>query len=80
MKYDLVGIDGNAFSIIGYTSRAMKETGFTYDEIADYKRSAMKSDYDNLLYVSAQKIDEANERANAAAGYCDYEEDEDEVD
>lgn len=79
MKYDLVGIDGNAFSIIGYTSRAMKETGFTYDEIADYKRSAMKSDYDNLLYVSCQKIDEANERAKAA-GYCDDEEDEDELD
>lgn len=79
MKYNLVGIDGNAFSIIAYTSRAMKETGFTYDEIADYKRSAMKSDYDNLLYVSAQKIDEANERANAA-GYCDDEEDEDELD
>jgi hypothetical protein len=78
MKYDLVGIDGNAFAIIGYTSRAMKETGFTYDEIADYKRSAMKSDYDNLLYVSAQKIDEANERAKAA-GYNDDEEDEDEV-
>lgn len=78
MKYDLVGIDSNAFSIIGYTSRAMKETGFTYDEIADYKRSAMKSDYDNLLYVSAQKIDEANERAKAA-GYNDDEEDEDEI-
>lgn len=79
MKYDLVGIDGNAFSIIGYTSRAMKETGFTYDEIADYKRSAMKSDYDNLLYVSAQKIDEANERAKAA-GHNNDEEDEDELD
>lgn len=75
MKYDLVGINGNAYSIIGYTSRAMKETGFTYDEIADYKRSAMKSDYDNLLYVSAQKIDEVNERVKAS-GYNNDEEDE----
>lgn len=79
MKYDLVGINGNAFAIFAYTSRAMEETGFTRDEIADYQRSAMKSDYDNLLYVSAQKIAKANERAKAA-GYNDNEEDEDELD
>lgn len=76
--YNLFGVDGNAYSIMGYTSRAMKETGFTYDEIAEYKRSAMKSDYDNLLYVSAQKINEANERVKAA-GHNNDEEDEDEL-
>ena len=31
--YDLVGIDGNAFNVMGYVRRAMKECGFSKDEI-----------------------------------------------
>ena len=28
-KYNLVGIDGNAYSIMGYVTDAMKEEGFS---------------------------------------------------
>ena len=35
MKYDLVGIDGNAFSIMGYVVRAMSECCASSLEIID---------------------------------------------
>ena len=39
MKYDLVGVDGNAFSIMGYTSNALKREGLgdLVDEMQDKK-------------------------------------------
>ena len=33
--YDLVGVDGNAFSIMAYVRRAMREQGFSKKEIED---------------------------------------------
>ena len=64
-EYDLVGIDGNAFNIIGYVIKAMKEQGFSNDEIARYKEEATASNYDHLLSVSMQKIDACNSRLNS---------------
>lgn len=63
MKYDLVGIDGNAFVIMGYVTGAMREQKFTKAEIDAYRANAMSSDYDHLLMVSVAKIEECNERA-----------------
>ena len=31
--YTLVGVDGNAYSIMGYTAQAMRRNGFTKEEI-----------------------------------------------
>ena len=59
--YSLVGIDGNAFSIIGYVSKAMKENGFSKHEIKIYQNEAMSGNYDNLLIVSMKMIDKINE-------------------
>ena len=50
MAYNLVGIDGNAYSIMGYVSN-----------IHDYITRATSSDYDNLLRVSIDMIDKLNE-------------------
>ena len=58
--YDLVGIDGNAFNILGYVRRAMKETGFTKDEIEAYTKDATSGDYNHLLVVSMDMIDKCN--------------------
>lgn len=62
MKYDLVGVDGNAFSVMGYTSKALKREGLSnlVDEM--YER-ATSGDYDNLLRVCMEYIDKANEKA-----------------
>ena len=64
-KYDLVGVDGNAFSIMGYVSQAMKNEGFTNEEIKNYRNEATSSDYNNLLYVSLKYIDMCNEKENS---------------
>ena len=63
MKYCLVGVDGNAFAVMGYVVRAMKEVGYCKQEIDDYLTRAKSSDYDNLLCESMAMIDKCNERA-----------------
>ena len=63
-KYDLVGIDGNAFNIMGYVGKAMKECGFSADEIKAYHEEAKSGDYDNLIQVSMKYIDRCNDIAS----------------
>jgi len=63
MEYNLVGQDGNAFALMGYTSNAMKREGFTKEEIADVMANARMSDYDHLLCVLDEAIQKCNERA-----------------
>ena len=61
-KYDLVGIDGNAFSVMGYTARALKNEGMR-DLVDKMHEEATTSDYDNLLRVCMKYVDMANEKA-----------------
>lgn len=64
-KYNLVGIDGNAYSVMGYVRSAMKEQGFTKAEIEEYTKDAMSDDYNHLLCVSMDAVEKCNERAAA---------------
>ena len=73
-KYNLVGVDGNAFSIMGYTSRALKNEGLR-DLVSEMQEKAMSGDYYNLIAVCDEYIDLANEKAEEN-GYAD-EDDED---
>lgn len=62
MKYDLAGINGNAFCVMGYTSEALKREGL--DNLVDeMDEKATSGDYDNLLCVCMEYIDKANEKA-----------------
>ncbi len=45
----LVGEDGNAFSIMGRTTRALKRAGVSEEECDQFRKQAMSGDYDNLL-------------------------------
>ena len=60
-KYNLIGINVNAFCIIGYVQKAMKREHKSEEEIAAYRKSAESSDYDNLLSVSIDMIEKLNE-------------------
>jgi len=60
MKYNLEGINGNAFVIMGYVTNAMKKEKKSEDEIKAYRERAMSSDYQNLLCESMDIIDELN--------------------
>ena len=57
-KYTLVGVDGNAFAIIGYTSRALKNEGLQ-ELIGEMKENAMGGDYQNLLRVCIYYVEKA---------------------
>lgn len=69
-KYDLVGVDGNAYCIMGYTARALKREGLR-DQVDKMYKEATSGDYNNLLMVCMEYIDKANE----AAGDTEEEED-----
>ena len=60
MMYTLVGVDGNAFAVMGYTASALKQTGHK-DLVANMREEAMSGDYENLLAVCMSYIDIANE-------------------
>ena len=59
-KYTLVGIDGNAFSVMGYVSNCMRQEGMSRQDIENYRKEAMSGDYNNLLAVSQDMIDFLN--------------------
>lgn len=60
--YSLEGINGNAFSVMGYVTECMKREGKTKAEIKEYTGDTMSGDYNNLLCVSIDIIDSLNEQ------------------
>ena len=62
MKYNLIGIDGNAYAEMGYVTNALKNEGLGHLK-DEYLKDAKSSDYDHLLAVSIHYIDLANEEA-----------------
>ena len=72
-KYDLVGQDGNAFALMGYTARALKNEGLR-DKVDEMHSKATAGDYYHLIAVCDEYIQMANEKAEEN-GYIDDEED-----
>lgn len=62
-KYTLIGVDGNAFSIMGYTARALKreKLGNLVDEMYE---KATAGNYYELIAVCDSYIAKANEAAS----------------
>lgn len=46
---ELIGIDSNAFSILGACTRAMRKAHLTQSEIDTFMQEATSSNYDHLL-------------------------------
>lgn len=55
---DLVGIDGNAWSILGYFRREAKRQGWSNDEIDIVSKQATSGNYDNLLATIMMYIED----------------------
>jgi hypothetical protein len=51
VKLELVGLDGNAYSLLGAFSRAARHQGWSKTEIEEVTRQATSGNYDNLLCV-----------------------------
>ena len=62
MKYSLVGVDENAFAVLGYTANALKTEGLSNLKEEMYQK-AMSSTYNNLLIVCSTYLDRANKKA-----------------
>lgn len=73
-KYDLVGQDGNAYSLMGYTARALRNEGLR-DLEQEMMKKATSGDYYNLIAVCDDYLQMANRKAEEN-GYEDDEEDE----
>lgn len=71
--YTLVGVDGNAYSVMGYVTNAMRQAGMSKAERDAYLKDAMSSDYNHLLVVSMDMIEKVNE----VLGLTDTDDEED---
>lgn len=56
VRVQLVGMDGNAFSILGRVTAAMRKAGVKNDDVSAYTQEATSGDYDNLLRVTMQTV------------------------
>ena len=65
VRMSLVGLDGNAFSLLGAFASAARRQGWTREEIAEVRADAMAGDYDHLLCVL---MDHCEEDADELAG------------
>ncbi len=72
-KYSLIGQSGNAFSILGYTAKCMKECGLK-DEVKEMQEKATSSDYNNLLSVCNEYVQRCNDIACGLDESCDKDE------
>jgi len=58
VKLTLVGLDGNAFSIMGAFSTAARRQGFDKKYIDDILADAMSGDYNHLLATIANECED----------------------
>lgn len=70
--YDLSNSYSNAFEVMYYTITAMKEVGFSKDEIDEYMLEATSSDNTNLIDVSMDYVSKCNEYTKAYNDDLEY--------
>lgn len=56
VEVDIYSIDGNAFSIMGAVTKAMRRAGIPKEEQDAYFKEATSGDYDNLLATTAKWV------------------------
>jgi len=57
IEVQLYGQDGNAFAIMGAVVKALRQNGYTPDDVDEYRKEAMSGDYDNLLRVTMEWVE-----------------------
>jgi hypothetical protein len=48
-EIDLSQVDGNAYAIMGAAQRILKQAGATPEELSEYLKESMSSDYEHLV-------------------------------
>ena len=54
---ELVGHNGNAFSIMGRVTLAMRRAGLSKEQIDEYRKEATAGDYDHLLQTTMRYVE-----------------------
>ena len=49
-------MDGNAFSIMGAVSKAIRRAGASNEVISQYREESMSGSYDNLIQVAMKYV------------------------
>lgn len=57
IKLDLVGLDGNAFALMGAFQKQARREGWTKDEIKIVLDKCTSGDYDNLIITLLDNCD-----------------------
>lgn len=71
VKMQLVGLDGNAFSILGRFKTEAKRQGWDSDSIQSVLQNAMSGDYNNLLRVIVSVTEDVREQTETEdCNYC----------
>jgi len=78
VKMNLVGLDGNAFSLIGAFSGEARRQGWTQQEIGTVTKACMAGDYDNLLCVLSTHTESLPDEDDYEDEYDDYEDEQEE--
>ena len=71
VKMNLIGLDGNAFALLGAFSREAKKQGWTEEQIETVTKEAKKGSYNHLLCTLMDNIEEPDFE-------CEGDDDEDE--
>ena len=58
-RFTLIGVDGNAFAIMGYTARALKRVGLS-DKVDEMYEKAKSGNYYQLIATCDEYIAMAN--------------------
>lgn len=59
--FSLIGVDGNAFSIMGYTAKALKKANLN-EKVNEMYSKATNGNYYNLIVICDKYITMANEK------------------
>lgn len=82
ISVELVGEDGNAFSILGRCKQAMRRAGCTSEQVLEFQNEATSGDYDHLLqtvikYFNIAGDEEYEDKDDDDEGYDDDDQDDD---
>jgi hypothetical protein len=53
---EVVPADGNAFSIMGAVSKAIRREGATPEQVKEYMDKSMSGDYQNVIAVAEEYV------------------------
>jgi hypothetical protein len=80
VKMELVGLDGNAFAIMGtWRSNALRQ-GWSQEEVRAVLKEAQSGDYDHLLATIAMNTTEPDDWNDEDGDFDDEDEDGNQVD